>query len=116
MPEMKRLILEAHKEPESQFRGLGLELRSVYLVEFLQDKGRVLAERYRKLKNEMNILKSNVVVLRGLAKLMWIMTMTMVRDTDKDVEVLGNNVATLGAVAQEICNMTLLMRRDSTVV
>ena len=46
MPEIKRL--EALKEPESQFRGLGLELKSVYPAEFLQDKGRVFAERYRK--------------------------------------------------------------------
>ena len=114
MSEIKRL--EALKEPESQFRGLGLELRSVYPAEFLQDKGRVFAECYRKLKNEMNILKSNVVVLGGLAKLMWIMMMTMVRDTDQDVEVHGNNVAMLGTVAQEISNMTLLMGRDSTVV
>jgi hypothetical protein len=110
-PELKRL--QALKEPESEYKGTELG-GSVNRVEFFQDKERVLAERVRKLENETNVLKSNVAVLGRLAKLMWVMTMIMVKDLDQDVEVLGENVATLGAVAQGMIDMILLMGKDQS--
>jgi hypothetical protein len=96
--------LEALKEPESQFRNLGFG--SVSGVEFLQAKTRLWRERCRKLENERNFLKSKVAVLGRVAKLMWVMTMTMVQDSDQDVEDLRENVAMLGAVAQDMFQMT----------
>src|ERR1700728_1088646 len=112
-PELERL--QALKKPESHFKKLGLgsvNRGSVNQVEFLQDKERVLAERFRKLKNETNVLKSNVAVLGRLAKLMWVMTMTMVRDLDKDVEVHEENINTLWAVAQGMIDMAPPVGRD----
>jgi hypothetical protein len=99
--------LGEHKEPESKLKKLGLELnRNDNPIKFFQDKATYLAECCRKTENEIYVLRVRVETLGRVARLMWIMTITMSRHSDEGVDLqdriqtLKCNMATLGEVAR----------------